>query len=251
MQQLAPTQEFLGVTFTNETLENAAHGLLAADPREKFRYVITPNVQHMVSILESRNGLPKVIGDAWRVYCDSRVLRRLARFKGTSLTLVTGSDLTPQVLKAANERGLKVVLIGPTNEAAAALGERYPRLDIVSHCPPHGFMNSEAEIAACVDVVVKARAPLVFLAVGAPRQELLAHRIAESGKATGIGLCIGASIDFLTGKQRRAPVWMQRAGIEWLYRLMCEPYRLASRYLIECPRIFYLVLKHTPNRVHS
>jgi exopolysaccharide biosynthesis WecB/TagA/CpsF family protein len=54
-------------------------------------------------------------------------------------------------------------------------------------------------------------------------------------------LCIGASIDFLTGKQRRAPVWVQKAGLEWLHRLLSDPRRLASRYLIECPRIFYLI----------
>jgi exopolysaccharide biosynthesis WecB/TagA/CpsF family protein len=54
-------------------------------------------------------------------------------------------------------------------------------------------------------------------------------------------LCIGASIDFLTGKQRRAPLWVQKAGLEWLHRLLSDPRRLTSRYLIECPRIFYLI----------
>jgi exopolysaccharide biosynthesis WecB/TagA/CpsF family protein len=54
-------------------------------------------------------------------------------------------------------------------------------------------------------------------------------------------LCIGASVDFLTGKQQRAPVWIQKAGFEWLHRLLSDPRRLASRYLLECPRIFYLI----------
>jgi exopolysaccharide biosynthesis WecB/TagA/CpsF family protein len=73
------------------------------------------------------------------------------------------------------------------------------------------------------------------------QQGIVARRIADHSQATGIGLCVGASIDFLTGKQRRAPLWVQKAGLEWLYRLLSDPRRLASRYLIECPKIFYLM----------
>ena len=104
-----------------------------------------------------------------------------------------------------------------------------------------GFIKSEYEIQKCIDFVVKTQAPLIFLAVGMPQQEILACRIADRPQARGVGLCIGASIDFLTGKQRRAPVWVQKAGLEWLHRLLSDPRRLASRYLIECPRIFYLI----------
>jgi N-acetylglucosaminyldiphosphoundecaprenol N-acetyl-beta-D-mannosaminyltransferase len=74
-----------------------------------------------------------------------------------------------------------------------------------------------------------------------PQQEILANHIANHPSARGVGLCVGASIDFLTGKQRRAPVWVQKAGFEWLHRLLSDPRRLARRYLIECPRIFYLI----------
>jgi exopolysaccharide biosynthesis WecB/TagA/CpsF family protein len=105
-----------------------------------------------------------------------------------------------------------------------------------------GFIASEHEVRKCVDFVVKAQAPLIFLAVGMPQQEILAGHIADHPQARGVGLCIGASIDFLTGKQRRAPVWVQKAGLEWLHRLLSDPRRLASRYLVECPRIiFYLI----------
>jgi exopolysaccharide biosynthesis WecB/TagA/CpsF family protein len=104
-----------------------------------------------------------------------------------------------------------------------------------------GFIKSGAEVTKCVDFVVNTQAPLVFLAVGMPQQEFLAQHIANHPQARGVGLCIGASIDFLTGSQRRAPLWVQKAGLEWLHRLLSNPRRLASRYLIECPRIFYLI----------
>ena len=112
-----------------------------------------------------------------------------------------------------------------------------------------GFIKSELEVQKCVDFVVNSQAPLVFLALGMPQQEILANRIAEHPHARGVGLCIGASIDFLTGKQRRAPVWLRKAGFEWLYRLLSDPQRLARRYLFESPRIFYFMyLEWSKNR---
>jgi exopolysaccharide biosynthesis WecB/TagA/CpsF family protein len=169
------------------------------------------------------------------------VLSRLARFYGQTLPVITGSDLTAHLVARAAEGGLTITIIGPTAEACAALRDKYPGLDIAVHTPPMGFIKSEDEIEKCVAFVVEQQAPLVFLAIGLPQQEILASRIADHAGARGIGLCIGASIDFLTGKQQRAPVWMQKAGLEWLYRLLSNPRRLASRYLIESPRIFYLM----------
>jgi exopolysaccharide biosynthesis WecB/TagA/CpsF family protein len=243
MSGIGATEDFLGVDFQRETLEQAAQHLLSQDFRSAFRYVVTPNVHDMVTLLENSAQLAPLYADAWRVYCDSRVLRRLARLYGRHMSLVAGSDLTVRLLTEADRLGFKVLVIGPPQQDGAKLERRFPQLKIVVHTPPMGFIHSEAAIADCIEAVVRERAPLVFLAVGMPRQLILAHRIARSGAANGIGLCIGASIDFLTGKQRRAPLWMQRAGIEWFYRLLSEPRRLASRYLIECPRIFYLLLR--------
>jgi len=178
---------------------------------------------------------------AWRVFCDSRVLSRLAWFSGLRLPVITGSDLTARLIAHAVEQRLTIALVGPTATASTALASKYPGLNVVFHTPPMGFITSEHEVQKCVDFVVRTKAPLIFLAVGMPQQEILAGRIADHPQARGVGLCIGASIDFLTGKQRRAPVWIQKAGLEWLYRLLSDPRRLASRYLIECPRIFYLI----------
>jgi exopolysaccharide biosynthesis WecB/TagA/CpsF family protein len=178
---------------------------------------------------------------AWRVFCDSRVLSRLARVNGHRLPVITGSDLTADLITRAAKQRLTIAVIGPTGATCAGLQDRYPGLKVVVHALPMGFIKSELEVRKCVDFVVKTQAPLVFLAVGMPQQEILANRIADHPQARGVGLCIGASIDFLTGEQRRAPVWLQKAGLEWLYRLLSDPQRLARRYLIECPRIFYFI----------
>ena len=80
----------------------------------------------------------------------------------------------------------------------------------------------------------------MLLAVGSPQQEVLAGRIAAAGGATGCALCIGASLDFIAGRQRRAPRVVQRLGLEWAHRLASQPGRLWRRYLVDGPRIFRL-----------
>jgi N-acetylglucosaminyldiphosphoundecaprenol N-acetyl-beta-D-mannosaminyltransferase len=231
---------FLGSRFDTGSIEEAARNILA-ETHGRFKYVVTPNVHHMVRLLEDPATMQPLYAQAWRVFCDSRVLSRLAWFSGHRLPVITGSDLTADLIARAAEQHLTIAVIGPTAAACAMLGKRYPGLDVVVQTPSMGFIKSESEVKKCVDFVVNTQAPLVFLAVGMPQQELLAQHIANHPRARGVGLCIGASIDFLTGNQRRAPLWVQKAGLEWLHRLLSNPRRLATRYLIECPRIFYLI----------
>ena len=231
---------FLGLGFDTGSIDEAVCDVFE-HMHETFRYIVTPNVHHMARMLEDPVRLRPLYETAWRVFCDSRVLSRLARVGGLRLPVITGSDLTADLIARAAQRGLTIAVVGPTDAACARLQDKYPDLNFVSHNPKMGFISSELEIRKCVDFVVKAQAPLVFLAVGRPQQEILASRIADHPQARGVGLCIGASIDFLTGAQRRAPIWMQKAGLEWSYRLLSDPKRFARRYLLESPRIFYFV----------
>ena len=231
---------FLGSRFDSGSIEEASSNILG-ETQGRFRYVVTPNVHHIVRLLEDPVTMGPLYERAWRVFCDSRVLSRLARVSSYRIPVITGSDLTAELVTRASKQRLTIAIIGPTRAACARLEDKYPGLNVVVHTPPMGFIKSELEVQRCVDFVVKMQAPLVFLAVGMPQQEILANHIADHPQAKGIGLCIGASIDFLTGEQRRAPVWLQKAGLEWLHRLLIDPQRLARRYLIECPRIFYFI----------
>ncbi len=236
------TARFLGVSFHLRTLEEAAGDILAQG-LAPFEYVVTPNVQHMVRLLEQPESLRPLYEPAWRVLCDSRVLSRLARFEGVHLPVTTGSDLTAHLLRTAAGNGTPVAIVGPTAEDAARLRALLPKLSFICHAPPFGFIKDAGEVDKAVRFVVEAEAPLVFLAVGTPQQEVLARRLKNEPGARGVGLCIGASIDFLTGKQQRAPLWMQRIGFEWLHRLVTNPVRLGHRYFIECPKIFYFIYR--------
>lgn len=238
--------QFVGLDFDSGSLQGAAEEILA-NTGQPFRYVVTPNVHHVVKLQELGDDLKSKYTGAWRIFCDSRILSRLARLCGLQLSVITGSDLTARLVAMAPERRVKVAIIGPAGDDCARLVARYPKLDMVSYAPPMGFINSEAEVQKCIDFVLRSGAGLVFLAVGMPQQEILAQRLAEHGDAKGVGLCIGASIDFLTGKQTRAPEWMQKLGLEWLHRLLSDPGRLAKRYLVECPKICPLVIAHVMN----
>jgi len=108
--------------------------------------------------------------------------------------------------------------------------------------PPMGFIRDPAAVEQCVQFI-ESCSPFrfCFLAVGAPQQEVIAQMLKTRAVARGLALCIGASINFLTGVERRAPHWMQRIGMEWLYRLAQDPGRLAKRYLLRGPRVFSLL----------
>ena len=105
-----------------------------------------------------------------------------------------------------------------------------------------GFIRDPQAVEDCLRFI-EANSPFRFclLAVGAPQQEIIANLLKTRGVARGLALCIGASIDFLTGAERRAPAWMQRGGAEWLFRLAQAPGRMSRRYLVRGPRVFALL----------
>ncbi len=92
---------------------------------------------------------------------------------------------------------------------------------------------------------------IALLCVGCPAQEQIARQLAELGCKSGIALCVGASIDFLTGARARAPLWLQRLSLEWAYRLVREPRRLWRRYLVELPKILRILLQERLGRAGS
>ena len=234
--------EFVGVDF-HQLDEAAAVDVcvrLAREPR--FTYVATPNVDHIVRLHAI---MPPAADELWRAYrgaalrlCDSRILQLLARWSQISLTVVPGSDLTGGLLRDPRLAGMRVALIGADSDAHEWLVRTRSDAAFVQSIPPMGVATNPAAQDAIVDFVERADADVVLFALGAPHSELLCQRIAERAAVHGVGLCIGASIEFLSGAKRRAPVWVRRLRLEWAFRLASEPRRLWRRYLIEGPRIF-------------
>jgi exopolysaccharide biosynthesis WecB/TagA/CpsF family protein len=102
-----------------------------------------------------------------------------------------------------------------------------------------GFAEDPQAVEAVLEFVENVGSfRFCLVAVGSPRQEMVAQMLVQRRRARGMILCIGAAINFLTGGETRAPQWMQRSGLEWLYRLLQDPRRLAYRYLVRGPRFF-------------
>ena len=120
--------------------------------------------------------------------------------------------------------------------------QKYQLRQLRHYNPPMGFIEDPSAVDATLNFI-ESQGPFRFclLAVGCPQQEKLARALKTRGRARGLALCVGASIEFLTGGERRAPPWIGAIGMEWLFRLSQDPRRLAARYLLRGPRIFYLL----------
>lgn len=232
------SREFLGLAFDPLGGEAALRRVTELAASESFSYVVTPNVDHIVQIDRARDpAIRQAYDGASLRLCDSRILARLAASAKIDLPVVPGSDLTRELLEHGLPGG-RVAVIGGDARLHGELAIRYPRFDWRFHSPPMGVRTNAAARNAIIAFVEASEAALVLFAIGAPQSELLCAAIAGRGRAHGTALCIGASLEFLTGAKRRAPRWMQRAGLEWLFRLLSEPRRLWRRYIVEGPRIF-------------
>ncbi len=211
---------------------------------DRYGFVVTPNVDHMIRYHEEPR-FRECYGAATFVLLDSRFARGLLRvLKGMSLRVCTGSDLTAAVFTRLVKTTDRVLLIGTEPAQAQALKLKFQLQDLKHYNPPMGFIKDPVEVERCLEFI-ETHGPFrfCFLAVGCPQQELLAYELQKRGRARGLALCVGASINFLTGSERRAPRWMQEASIEWLYRLMQNPRRLAYRYLVRGPRVFAQMIR--------
>jgi len=233
----------LGLDFDDTSTSSAAALIAERPPDAPFCYVVTPNADHLVRIHRYQN-LKVLYDNAWLRLLDSRVVAEAASALGLlTPSVAPGSDLTALLFERYVAPADRVTIIGLAVRWLPLLLARYGLVACAHYDPPRGFERDAATLAAAVDFVLTHSARYVFLAVGSPRQEILADAICRSGRATGTGLCIGASLEFLAGAHRRAPGWMQRSGVEWLYRLGSDPLHMARRYLVDSPAIIPLLLR--------
>lgn len=210
--------------------------------QEKFGYVVTPNVDHMIRLHEDAS-FRALYARASFVLLDSQFLAHLVRLvRRLRLTVCPGSDVTGHLFSHVVAPDDRVVLVGGTPAQARQLTKRYGMRGLVHFNPPMGFIRDPRAVEECLEFI-ESHSPFRFcvLAVGSPQQEFVASELQRRGAARGLALCVGASIDFLTGVQHRAPKWMQRCGLEWSFRLMSSPGRMARRYLVRGPRVFALI----------
>lgn len=226
-----------GLRFDAALPRAALDRVLRWDRRHPFGYVVTPNTDHL-GRLRRQPALRAAYDEAALCLLDSRVVAGLARLCGVlPPPVVTGADLLAAAMPALAARAARVAVIGLDAAAMGAFSARYPGIDFTHLEPARGFEHDAAAFGAAVAFIEHARADCTILAVGSPRQEVLARVVRRRGRAVGIGLCVGAAPLFLSGALRRAPAPLRAAGLEWAWRLMREPSRLARRYLIDGPPV--------------
>jgi N-acetylglucosaminyldiphosphoundecaprenol N-acetyl-beta-D-mannosaminyltransferase len=182
--------------------------------------------------LIAADGMPMVF--ASRLLCDRKLPERVAT-----------TDLIYEAAEIAQERGASFYFLGAAadviDQAAKHLQRLYPRLNIVGY--RHGYFSAaeEADVVAAID---DARPDILWLGLGVPAEQrfALCHR---DRLRVGVIKTSGGLFDFLSGKNRRAPEWMQAAGLEWAYRTYLEPRRLLGRYMSTNPHALFLLLTKT------
>ncbi len=209
--------------------------------------VFTPNVDHVVQA-EHDPRFRAAYDEVSLSLVDGMPLMWASRWLKTPLPeKISGSDFVLPLMQRAADRGHRVYFLGGAPGAAelakAKLQERMPTLKIVGIDEARIDVNASPEAKRPIlERIAAAKPDLLLVALGAPKQEIWSHenRTALSG-AVLIG--VGASLDFIAGTVRRAPRWLSNLGLEWLYRLLQEPRRLARRYLLRDPEFFKIVLR--------
>lgn len=241
---------FLGAPFDHIGQDTAVKLVTETDRATGFRYIVTPNVDHVVRLNGNRKLAP-YYDEAWMSLCDSKPISTLSHAVSLSLPLVTGSDLTAQLFKTVIKDGDLITLIAANAQIVHDMEGAYPSIRFRSMVPPSGVLHHASALQECVDFAAAEQARFVFIAIGAPQSEKIAHALSQRPDARGIGLCVGASLEFLVGSKKRAPLWMRRVGIEWAHRLASDPKRLWRRYAFAVAPLTQLFVKELVTRARK
>jgi N-acetylglucosaminyldiphosphoundecaprenol N-acetyl-beta-D-mannosaminyltransferase len=225
------------LVFDDMTMEEATSRIVKyAKMRDKARYVCTGNLDHL-AIAEADPAFLAAYNDADLVVADGAPVVWLSRLGGHPLTeRVAGSDLFWTLGQASADRGITLFFLGGVEGAAetakAVIEKRYPGARVVgTYCPPFASFGTKAEQDRIREEVKKANPEVLLVAFGAPKQE---KWIAENREKLGVPVAIGVggSFEMAAGLLKRAPVWVQKAGLEWAYRFVQQPRRLFPRYIM-------------------
>lgn len=213
--------------------------------------VCTPNVDYVVRAARDPRFRSALLSARLRVP-DGMGIVYGSRIQGTPLrSSVTGRLLPLAVARRAAALGLSMALFGAgpgvAERAAAQLADQTGVAIDSAFGPGMGFVVGSASDAAAVEEIARTGAQIVFVALGAPKQELwmLSHRNDLRGRVL-VG--VGQAFDVLSGRRAAAPSWATQAGLEWAFRLAREPRRLAKRYLLDDPRFFWWMARERLER---
>lgn len=240
--------DFLNIQVDNLTMEQAVAEIEKLIRKKSNAYVVTPNMDHIV-MLEENAAFQAVYRDADLVLTDGKPLIWISKYLGKPIAeKVSGSDLLPRVCALAAEKGYSLYILGAAegvaHKAAEKLTQTYPGLKIAgTYSPSYGFEKNEKEVSAVIQRIRQAQPDILAVSLGSPKGELFIHQHRFEMNVP-VAMQVGAAVDFVAGNVKRAPRWMSSCGLEWLYRTMQEPKRLAGRYFNDARKILPIIKKY-------
>ena len=231
-----------------ETLDKIADFIRERTPHQH----VVVNVDKLVKASRSP-ALRRIINACALVNVDGMPVVWAARLLGTPLKeRVAGIDLFDALMRRAAESDWRVFLLGAREEVVAGVAAHYTKqLPSLTICGwRHGYWQGAQEEAQVAEQVRASRADLLFVAISSPQKEQFLERH-QGAMQVPFAMGVGGSFDVVAGKVKRAPRWMQRAGLEWFYRFLQEPRRMFRRYFLEDATFFWLLLKELAQRAKA
>jgi N-acetylglucosaminyldiphosphoundecaprenol N-acetyl-beta-D-mannosaminyltransferase len=242
-QRTADRLEVLGCPLDVITMDQAAAHCEEAIASRSYLQHMSVNAAKLIALGDDPE-MHRMIASCGLITADGQSVVWAARLLGARLPeRVAGIDLMTRLLEAADAKGYSVYILGARREvldtALERLRERYPRLTVAG--ARDGYYADDEAAGVC-DEIRASGADILFVAMSSPRKE---YFLGERGAALGVpfAMGVGGSIDVVAGITRRAPRILQKAGLEWAYRLAQEPRRLARRYVVTNARFAWMVLR--------
>jgi len=247
MSRQISTVSMFGITIHNVSLQESVELIDDFLQDGEKHFIVTPNVDHVVKLQKDQEFLA-VYERASLVLADGAPIVWTSHLLGSPLKeRVTGADLILPVCELACKRGAGIFILGGMPGVAEKTIEKISRLYQgiqIAGCysPPFGFEQDTWQNEKIVNLINESKADILFIALGAPKQEKWINRHLPQLDIK-VAACIGAGIDFIAGVSKRAPKWTHEIGMEWLWRLACDPGRLWKRYLIQDFAFIGILLK--------
>lgn len=248
MNRILEKVKLLNTYVNNVKMDEAINEIDRQLNSNRKSYLVAVNVDVIMKI-EKDSYLKEISDKADMVFVDGMPLLWISKLhKQPIKEKISGSDLVPQICSLCAKKGYTIYILGGkdgiANQAKKNLELNYPGIKVVgTYSPPLGFENNQDELSRINSLINEASPDFLLACLGCPKQEKFIYENIGEYNAK-VSVCAGATVDFLAGNINRAPSWMSKNGLEWLYRFAQEPKRLFKRYFIDDIQIVKLILKY-------
>lgn len=238
--------ELLGVQIDNVTYDDVLKRIEEMIHARTPQQIVSPAIDQIIQARRDQE-FEQVISESALVVADGISVTAAAWLHKTPLKQrVTGADLVPKVCELAAKKGFSIFFLGGdegiADQVAVIMQEQYPGLQVAgTYCPPYRFEDNPEIESTVISKIKESKPDVLFTALSSPRQEKWIRRRKEQlGVPVSFG--VGGAFNFITGNEKRAPVWMQKLGIEWLFRMCQRPSTIGKRLLRSSPAYFMLLI---------